>query len=365
MNISCPRTPLTAALLLLAACIPSAQAPPQTAPPTLGGTSWRLVKFQGSDDTTLTPDDKTKYTIEFGADGRLSARIPDGGIEFEPIAGAQPGPGAAQAPADQAALMKAWVEPTEPLRIVGPIHYVGTRELGAYLITTPEGHMLLDGAVPSSAPLIEASIRALGFKPEEIRLLLITHAHFDHVGTLAHFKKLSGAAVAVMAPDVELLASGGKTDYLFAKQPKFHFEPVTADRVLKDGDTVSLGGVQLTGRLTPGHTRGCTTWTTTIEEGGRSYDVVFPGSTSVNPGTRFVHGPSYPGVVDDYRRAISVLESLQPDIFLAAHASFFDFAGKRARAATEGVKAFVDPEGYRRRIAAQRAAFEAIVEKEK
>jgi metallo-beta-lactamase class B len=259
---------------------------------------------------------------------------------------------------------KAWFEPSEPFRIVGPIHYVGTRDLAVYLITTPAGHILIDGAMPPSAPLVEASIRKLGFKPEEIRLLLTTQAHVDHVGTMASFKKLSGARVAVMAQEDALLKSGGRADYLFAKVPSFHFDPVTADRLLKDGDTVSLGGVELTARLTPGHTPGCTTWLTTVEHGGRSYRVVFPGSTSVNPGTRLVSSPSYPGIADDYRLALRTLESLPVDIWLPAHATFFDLEGKRARMAAEGVQAFVDPEGYRRRVAAQKANVEKLVAEE-
>ncbi len=257
-----------------------------------------------------------------------------------------------------------WFEPTEPRRIVGPIHYVGTLGLGAYLITTPAGHILLDGATPKSAPLLEASIRRLGFKPEEIRILLITHAHFDHAGTLAAFKKLSGARVAVMAPDDRLLASGGTTDYLFASDETFHFPPVEADRVLKDGDTVTLGDVTLTARLTPGHTRGCTTWITTVEDGGRSYRVVFPGSTSVNAGTRFVHDQSYPGITDDYRKSFDLLDSLSPDIFLTAHAPACDFAAKRERAAAEGTQAFVDPDGYRRMVTSTREKFETLVTSE-
>jgi metallo-beta-lactamase class B len=267
---------------------------------------------------------------------------------------------ATEPPADN----KDWFEPTEPQRIVGPIHYVGTLGLGAYLIATPAGHILLDGATPKSAPLIEASIRKLGFKPEEIRILLITHAHFDHAGTLAAFKKLSGAQVAVMAPDDRLLASGGTTDYLFASDEKFHFPPVEADRVLKDGDTVTLGGVTMTARLTPGHTRGCTTWITTVEDGGRPYRVVFPGSTSVNPGTRFDHDPSYPGIADDYKRALDLLDSLNPDVFLTAHAPACEFAKKRERAAAEGTQAFVDPDGYRRGIAAAREKIETLVANE-
>jgi metallo-beta-lactamase class B len=258
----------------------------------------------------------------------------------------------------------AWFEPTEPLRIVGPIHYVGTRGLGVYLITTPAGHILLNGAMPSSAKRIEKSIRKLGYDPADIRLLLVSHAHIDHVGTLAYFKKRTGARVAVLTSEKELLESGGKTDYLYSNRPAFHFEPVHVDRELRDGDTVSLGGVTLRARWTPGHTRGTTTWTATVAEGGRGYEVVFLDGTGVNPGTRLVVDPSYRGIADDYRRTFGVLESLKPDVFLAYHAEFFDFDGKRARAAAEGAAAFVDPEGYRRGVAEAKAEFLRKLERE-
>lgn len=152
--------------------------------------------------------------------------------------------------------VKSWYEPTDPFHIVGPIYYVGTRGLSVFLITTSAGNILLGGAMPGTAPLIEASIRKLGFKPEDIRILLLNHAHIDHAGTLADFKALTGAQLEVMQDDAELLKSGGKTDYLYAKNAKFHFPPVTTDRVLKDGETVSLGDVRLTAHRTPGHTRG-------------------------------------------------------------------------------------------------------------
>jgi metallo-beta-lactamase class B len=258
----------------------------------------------------------------------------------------------------------AWAKPTPPTHIVGPIYYVGTSDLGVYLITTPAGHILLDGALAESAPRIEASIRTLGFKVEDIKILLITQAHFDHVASLAHFKQKTGAELRVMKGDDGILASGGKTDYLFANLPAAHFAPVKADRILADGDTVTLGGVTLTARLTPGHTPGTTTWLTTVADKGRSYKVVFPGSTSVNPGTRLVVNPSYPGIADDFRRTFGILESLTPDIFLAAHASFFDLEGKRAKAGKEGAAAYVDPEGYKRLHAAKKAAFEELVAKE-
>ena len=254
-----------------------------------------------------------------------------------------------------------WYEPVEPVRIAGPIWYVGTKELAAYLITTPQGDILLDGAVPGASTSIEASIKKIPRDPANIERLLITHAHFDHVGTLAHVKRATGARLAVMAGDVELLKTGGGSDYLFGHLYPFHFDPVPEiEDVLKDGDTIELGGVTLTAHATPGHTPGCTTWTTTVEDGGRTYKVVFAGSISINPGTRLVHAPSYPGILKDYRSAIATLESLDPNIFLAAHASFFDLEHKRKRVKTEGAKAFVDPGGYKKWVAEGKAKLEKL-----
>jgi metallo-beta-lactamase class B len=267
--------------------------------------------------------------------------------------------------ATQGGRPKSWYEPTEPFHIAGPIYYVGTRGLSVFLIATSDGDILLGGAAPGTAPLIEASIRKLGFQSRDIRILLLNHAHFDHAGTLADFKKLTGAKVEVMEGDVELLKSGGSTDYLFAKDAKFHFPPVTADKALKDGDKVSLGDVTLTAHATPGHTPGCTTWVTTVAEGGHPYVVVFADGVGINPGTHFVKNPSYPGIADDYRRTFSVLESLHPDIFLSYHAGAFDLEGKQARASSEGVQAWIDPQGFRSYITGGKANFEEQIAKEK
>jgi metallo-beta-lactamase class B len=260
-----------------------------------------------------------------------------------------------------------WNRPVEPFRVVGPVHFVGTNELGAYLVTTPAGHVLIDGGLPESAPLIEASIRALGFDPREIRVLLTTQAHFDHVGSLAHFKRLSGARVEVMDGDVAIIESGGQADYLFgAAGTRFRFDRVKVDRTLHDGDTVALGGVTLTARRTPGHTPGSTTWLTTVKDGARTYRVVFAGSTSVNPGTRLVGKPSYPGIAEDFARAFEVLESLTPDVFLAAHTGFFAMEEKRARLGRPGSEnPFVDPEGYRAHVAAKKRAFDEEVARQR
>lgn len=264
-------------------------------------------------------------------------------------------------PAKLTDALKSWVEPAEPVRIVGPIYFVGTRGLAAYLLTTKKGHILLDGAMPGSAGDIEASIRKLGFKPEEIRLLLITHAHCDHAGTTAYFKKLSKAKAVVMDRDSIALASGGRTDFQYGGKPALYFPPVKPDKELTDGQTVKLGNITMTARLGAGHTRGATTWITTVEDGGRKYNVVFPCCTSINPGYRLTVDPSYAGIADDYRRTLAMLESLHPDIWLPAHTDFFDFEAKRARAASEGAAAWVDPDGYRRWVAEGTETFEAAV----
>lgn len=259
-----------------------------------------------------------------------------------------------------------WNEPEAPFRLAGPIHYVGTNELAAFLLATPQGHILIDGGLPSSAPLIERSIRALGFKPEDIRVLLTTQAHFDHVGTHAHFQRLSGARVEAMRGDDRLLQDGGKSDYLASSDAVSQFPPVKVDRVLADGDAIVLGDVRLIARHTPGHTPGSTTFVTTVNDDGREYRVVFAASVGVNPGTRLVKNPSYPGIADDYRKAFAVLESLQPDIFVSGHTSMFHMPHKRRRMdAASPARAFVDPEGYRKHIAERRANFDAWVAKER
>lgn len=251
-----------------------------------------------------------------------------------------------------------WNLPFEPFRVAGPIHYVGTSELAAYLIQTPEGHILIDGGLPESAPLIEQSIRQLGLKVEDVEILLTSQAHFDHVGSLAALQKASGGKVMIMAGDAALVEAGGKGDYLFGDT--LPFPAVKVDRVLQDGDTVALGGISLTARLTPGHTKGCTTWTTTIVEGGRRLSVVFAGSTSVNPGTVLPSMPSYPAVGADYERAFAVQASLRPDIWLAAHAGQFGLVQKRTSQKAGGDNPFIDPAGWTASVASRRAAHEKL-----
>ena len=249
--------------------------------------------------------------------------------------------------------------PAEPVRIAGPIYFVGTEGLGVFLITTPEGHILINTGMPSSGPMIAASIQKLGFKPDDVRLLLVGHAHVDHAGGHAYMQQFTGAKVAVIAEEKELLESGGKADFLYGVYPEFWFDPVRVDQVFHDGDTLRVGDVAIIARLTSGHTRGSTSFVTRIVDNGTRYTVVFPTSTGINPGTRFIDQPSYPGIAEDYSSNAPCSRRAHPDIWLFPHNEAYGFAAKRARVATEGVRAWVDPTGYRKWLAAQRSRFES------
>jgi metallo-beta-lactamase class B len=258
-----------------------------------------------------------------------------------------------------------WDVPAEPLKIVGPLYFVGTAGLGSWLFATPEGHILLNTGMPDSGPLIVDSIRKLGFKPEDIKIIINGHAHSDHAGAFDYMKKLSNAQLAVMEADVTPIEDGGKTDFHYGADWKIMgFPPVKVDRVLRDGDTVRLGDVILTAYNTPGHTRGATTWTTTLVDNGKAYSVVFIDGGGFNPGYRIATSPSYPGINADYRRTHHKHELLTPDIWLGHHTEYFDLESKRKRAQTEGAQAWVDPDGYRRFVSKQKRSFEDQVDLE-
>lgn len=259
-----------------------------------------------------------------------------------------------------------WDEPAEPIKIVGPLYFVGTQGLSSWYFHTSEGGILLNTGTPNSGPMIVDSIRKLGFKPEEIKIIINGHGHSDHAGAFAYMKKLSGAQVAIMQEDVPMIEDGGKSDFHYGHDWKIMGQPpVKVDRVLRDGDTVQLGEVSLTALHTPGHTRGATTWVTTLVDNGKAYKVVFPDGSGFNPGYRVSDkSPSYPGISEDFRRTLHTLEMLQPDIWGGHHTEYSDVSGKRERAKTEGVNAWVDPEGYREFIAEKRRAFEDEVDLE-
>jgi metallo-beta-lactamase class B len=256
-----------------------------------------------------------------------------------------------------------WEEPTEPGHIVGPIYFVGTKGLGVFLFTTSEGNILMNTGMPSSGPMIVDSIRKLGFKPEDIKIMINGHAHIDHAGAFAYLKQQFGAQLAVMREDVPAMESGDKNDFKYGDD--FVYPPVKVDRMLRDGDTIKMGDLLLTAYLTPGHTRGATTWAANIVDGGKTYVVAFPDGAGFNPGYRLVKDPSYPGIADDYRNTHHKLEMLKPDIWLAQHNEYYDLEGKRQRAETEGVNAWVDPEGYRRFLAGKKREFEEEIDLER
>jgi metallo-beta-lactamase class B len=253
----------------------------------------------------------------------------------------------------------AWNQPAVPHRVAANVYFVGTSELGVFLITTRNGHILLDPGFEETVPLIKASMKTLGFRYEDIKVLLTSQAHYDHAGALALIKKETGARLEVMREDAALLAEGGRGDFLFGTTGLFR--PVQADRILKDGDVVEQGGVRLLARHTPGHTRGATTFITTIEDDGRARQVVFCVSTAVNDGTNLIDNRAYPNVAADWQRTYAILEGLIGDVWLSAHTSVYDMKGKVSRMSKSKTNPYMDAQGYRRHIANSRQRFTALL----
>jgi metallo-beta-lactamase class B len=258
---------------------------------------------------------------------------------------------------------RAWNQPVRPFRIVGNLYYVGATEIASFLITTPQGHFLLDGGFVETAPQIERNIAQLGFKVEDVKILLNSHAHCDHAGGLAELKRKTGAKLIASGPDAELLKRGGHGDFRFGDT--LTFPPVEVDQIIGDGQSIQIGDQKLTAYLTPGHTKGNTTWTAKINDRTKSYDVVFVGS----PNTldyRFVEKESYPGIAADFEKTFAVLKKLHCDIFLSDHGSFFSFEQKRERLARgETPNPFIDPDGYKRFVSEKEKEFQQKLDAQK
>jgi metallo-beta-lactamase class B len=259
-----------------------------------------------------------------------------------------------------------WTTAITPFRIADNLYYVGSQDLASYLIVTPAGDILINSSLTSSPPLILRSIEQLGFHPSNVKILLISHAHFDHDGGSAEILRKTGAKYMVMDGDVSVVESGGRKDFAY---PDDHYPPAKVDRILHDGDEVRLGGVVLTAHKTPGHTRGCTTWTMRTTSGGKERSVVIVGSWNVNDGFRLVDRPgkpaSYPGIAADYAHTFAVLRSLPCDIFLGAHGSYFNMLQKLDRAkAGAGESVWIDPDGYKAAVAERRQAFETELKRQ-
>ena len=258
-----------------------------------------------------------------------------------------------------------WTTPFPPHRVAGDIYYVGSKGLASYLITTPEGHILINSSLETSVPLIRASIEKLGFRFQDVKILLISHAHWDHCAGSFLVKELTGAKYMVMEQDVPVIESGGKMDLNYGNSPGSLYKPAKVDRVLHDGDQVKLGDVALMAHWTPGHTKGCTTWTMKARDGGKQYDVVIVGSPNVNNGDKLVNNALYPNIADDYARMFRVLKSLPCDIFLGAHGNYYGMEAKFARMKPGSPNPFIDPDGYKKYITDKEQEFRARLERQK
>ncbi len=258
----------------------------------------------------------------------------------------------------------AWTRPFPAFRIAGNLYYVGSEDLASYLIATPHGLILINSSLEVSVPLIQKSVESLGFRFSDIKILLISHAHIDHCAGSARILQLTGAKYYVMAGDVPVVESGGREDFQYGADASMRYPPAHVDRVLHDGDGVSLGGAVLTAHLTAGHTRGTTTWTMNEVENGRVLHVVIVGSPNVNPGYKLVGNRAYPQIAADYKHEFEILQALPCDIFLGAHGSYFGLLEKYARAKSGAMDAFVDPAGYKAYIADRKQAFAAELKRQ-
>src|SRR5438067_1967478 len=241
-----------------------------------------------------------------------------------------------------------------PFKIAGSLYWVGTADLAVYLIRTPQGNILINSDFPEDIPTIRKSIEQLGFKYSDTKILLISHAHGDHDAGTGLIRKETGAQLMVMDADVAEVQSTAPG------RPGAH-----VDRVLHDGDTVELGGSKLTARLTPGHTKGCTTWTMQVEEGGQKLNAVIVGSPNVNPGYVLAGNKSYPQIAEDYVKTFTLLKSLPTDLFLGAHGAYFGLKAKYEKMKSGVSNPFIDPAGYKAYVAEREAAFRKEWERQK
>lgn len=267
-------------------------------------------------------------------------------------------------PVEAQRLAPGWGVPFPPFHIAGNLYYVGDVDLASYLVATPKGLILINSGVKEDVPIIKKGVEQLGFHYRDIRILLISHAHFDHCEGSAQIIKETGAKYFVMRGDVSLVESGGTTDFQYGSDASFHFPPAKVDRVLHDGEKVELGGTTLVAHLTAGHTPGTTTWTMDENEAGKTLHVVIIGSPNVNPGYKLVGNQAYPQIAEDYQHGFEVLESLRCDIFLGAHGSYFGMKEKCERAKEGDRGAFVDPAGYKKYVEDRKQAFEVELKKQ-
>lgn len=267
---------------------------------------------------------------------------------------------------------RSWTTPIAPFRIADNLYYVGSQDLASYLVVTSKGDILINANLASSPPQIRASVEKLGFRWNDIKILLNGQAHFDHMGGAAEVIRETHAKNMVMDGDVSVVETGARTDFLAPSPNVPGYTPVHVDRVLHDGDTVSLGGVTLTAHKTAGHTRGCTTWTMRAhlpdEPAGTMRNIVIVGGVGFWSEFHFVatpgHPVSYPGIAQDFQHTFATLRSLPCDVFLGAHGGYFDLLTKLKHYPQDGPRVFIDPAGYRNFVADAQETFERTLRKQ-
>ncbi len=235
-------------------------------------------------------------------------------------------------------------EPAEPFEIIDGIYFVGARiHLPSYLFTTSDGHILMDTAFDENVSEIVENIEKLGFDPEDVKLLLSSHAHHDHVGGHANMREITGAITLASAADADVIESGGETDF----RDRGTWPPGTVDRIIEDGEQVKLGDRVLTAHFTPGHTKGCTTWTTVVEKDGKQYDLVVLGGLNVNRNEPLIGHPKYPDMPQQFAWSFARLKVLPVDVYLGAHGYWYGLNEKRKQLlAGVDTNPFIDPKGY-------------------
>lgn len=274
-------------------------------------------------------------------------------------------PAQAQTVSDLIAQFRArWNTPVEPFKIIDNVYYVGTAGLSSFLVTSPSGHVLIDTGLPEATPLIKASIDKLGFKLTDIKYLLNTHAHFDHTGGFAELKKDTGAQMVASAGDKPLLEGGSYPGQ--ENEAVLKFPPVTVDRVIGEGDKITIPDLvgkgrakrdlTLTARMTPGHTPGCTSWTTVTREKKWNHTVVFFCSSTVAL-NKLAGNLTYPGIVDDYKKTFATAKGIIADVFLAPHPEMFKMDDKRPNIDKFGVNPFVKAGEFHAYLRAEEKAF--------
>jgi len=237
-----------------------------------------------------------------------------------------------------------WSRPFPGHRVIGNLYAVGTYDLGVFLITSDEGHILVNTALEDSVPLIRQNVESLGFRLEDIKILLQMQAHWDHTAALAEIKQLTGAQMWATEDDAPVLEDGGFSDPHFGG--RVSFKPVKVDKIIEDGEVIELGAIRLTVIDTPGHTAGSSSYRMSVRENGREYEVVIANMGTINQGKKLVVDPTYPGVAEDFAKTFERQKAMHVDVWVAAHGSQYGLHSKYRPGQAYSPAAFVDPEGF-------------------